>query len=180
MFRPSYHVARFILIGLYSGTRHDAILNLRWKQNSKGGWFDLDGGMMYRRGRGQAETKKRRPPVPIHVNLIAHVERWRRITIHGPVEYHGRLILKQRTGFERARILAGLDEAVTPHVLRHTCATWQLQRGEDIWDVAGFLGTTAKVVSETYGHHSPDYLKTAKRRFRGPKSGDQTEKDKPQ
>ncbi|WP_230720164.1 tyrosine-type recombinase/integrase [Martelella mediterranea] len=111
---------------------------------------------------------------------MAHVQRRRRLTTHGPIEYHGRLILKERTAFKRARTLAGLDEAVTPHVLRHTCATWQRQRGEDIWAVAGFLGTSAKVISETYGHHSPEHLKTAKRRFRGPKLDDQTEKGESQ
>ena len=177
MFRPSYHVARFILIGLYSGTRHEAILNMRWKQNSQGGWFDLDHGIMYRRGQGQAETNKRRPPVPIHENLAAHVERWRRITIHGPVEYHGDLIKKEKKGFARARILAGLDESVTPHVLRHTCATWMLQRGISTWEVAGFLGTSEKVIRETYGHHSPNHLKTAKRRFRGHKMGGEKMKE---
>ena len=44
LFQPSYHVARFVLIGLYTGTRHEANLNMRWGLNSKGGWFDLDRG----------------------------------------------------------------------------------------------------------------------------------------
>jgi hypothetical protein len=30
MFQPSYHVARFILIGFYTGTRHEANLSMRW------------------------------------------------------------------------------------------------------------------------------------------------------
>jgi hypothetical protein len=48
MFQPSYHVARFVLIGLYTGTQHEANLNMRWGVNSKGGWFDLDHGVKYR------------------------------------------------------------------------------------------------------------------------------------
>ena len=107
MHRPVYHVARFILIALYTGTRHDAILNMRWGVNSEGGWFDLDHGVMYRRGQGQRETNKRRPPAPVPDNLVPHLRRWRRITVQGPVEYAGRLILKERRGFKRARELAG-------------------------------------------------------------------------
>ncbi len=167
MFKPVYHVARFILIGLYSGTRHEAILGLRWGVNSSGGWFDLAHGVMYRRGQGQAETNKRRPPVPIPENLLAHVERWRRITVNGPVEYAGRLIKKERRGWDRARALADLGEDVTPHIMKHTCITWMLQRGIPIWEVSGFTGTSEKVIRETYGHHSPHHLATAKRRFHG-------------
>lgn len=167
MFRPSYHVARFILIGLYTATRHEAILAMRWKANTKGGWFDLAGGVMYRRGQGQKETNKRRPAVPIAENLAPHLERWRGLTVHGPVEYHGRLIQKERKGFERARVLAGLDDAVTPHVLKHTYITWAMQRGIPIWEVAGFTGTSEKTIRDVYGHHHPDAMPNAKRRFRG-------------
>lgn len=171
MYKPAYHVARFILIGVYSGTRHEAILSLRWTANLRGGWFDIERGVMYRRGQGEAETKKRRPPVPIPENLSPHVDRWRRITVKGPVEYAGRLILKERRGFDRAKLLAGLGSEVTPHVLRHTCATWMLQRGVPTWDVSGFLGASEKMIRETYGHHSPFHLEAAKKRFHGRKLG---------
>jgi integrase len=166
-FQPAYHVARFILIALYTSTRHEAILRMRWGVNSSGGWFDLDRGVMYRRGQGEAETNKRRPPVPIPENLIPHLRRWRRLTTIGPVEYASRLILKERRGFDRARDLAGLGDDVTPHVLRHTCATWMLQNGVSTREVAGFLGTTEKVIEDTYGHHSPDHMPNARRAFHG-------------
>jgi hypothetical protein len=41
-FRVNRHLARFILIALYTGTRHDAILRLQWMANTTGDWFDLD------------------------------------------------------------------------------------------------------------------------------------------
>ncbi|MBB4236676.1 site-specific integrase [Rhizobium esperanzae] len=167
LFRPSYHVARFILIGLYSGTRHEAILKLRWGVNSSGGWIDLENDILYRRGQGERETNKRRPAVPIPENLRPHVERWRKITVMGPVEYHGRLIAKERKGFARARELAGLGEDVTPHILKHTCITWMMQRGVPIWEVAGFSGTSEKIIRSVYGHHHPEHLSAAKQRFRG-------------
>jgi integrase len=170
MFRPAYHVARFILIALYTGTRHEAILRTRWGVNSSGGWFDLDRGVMYRRGEGEVETNKRRPAVPIPTNLLPHLRRWRRLTNIGPVEYAGRLILKERRGFERARDLAGLGGEITPHVLRHTCATWMLQNGVPTRETAGYLGTSEKVVEKVYGHHHPDYLAKARDAFSGRRS----------
>lgn len=173
MSRPSYYVARFILIGLYTATRHEAILAMRWEENPQGGWFDLPGRVMYRRGLGQKETNKRRLAVPIVENLTPHLERWRGLTMGGPVEYHGRQIRKERKGFERARDLAGLDKDVTPHVLKHTYITWAMQRGIPIWEVAGFTGTSEKTIRDVYGHHHPDAMPNAKRRFRGQSLGDQ-------
>jgi integrase len=167
LFQPSYHVARFILIGIYTGTRHEANLAMRWGVNSKGGWFDLEHGVMYRRGQGEADTSKKRVPAPIPDRLLPHLRRWRRMTIVGPVEYAGRLIAKERKGWHRARELAGLGPEVTPHVLKHTCITWLLQNRVPIWEVAGFVGTSEKVIRDTYGHHSPDHLNAARTGFSG-------------
>jgi integrase len=58
--------------------------------------------------------------------------------------------------------LAGLDDLVTPHFLRHTCATWLVQAGVDLWEVAGFLGMTVEIIQRVYGHHAPDYMENAK------------------
>jgi hypothetical protein len=41
-------VARFILSGLYTATRHDAILGLDWRVHSGGGYVDLARGVVYR------------------------------------------------------------------------------------------------------------------------------------
>lgn len=51
---------------------------------------------------------------------------------------------------------AGLGRDVTPHVLRHTCATWALWEGRTIWDVAGLIGADASTVEKVYGHHKLD------------------------
>lgn len=48
---------------------------------------------------------------------------------------------------------AGLGKDVTPHVLRHTCASWLLWKGRTIWDVAGIIGADATTVQKVYGHH---------------------------
>ena len=46
---------------------------------------------------------------------------------------------------------------MTPHTLRHTAATWFMQCGVPMWEVAGFLGMPAEVLLGTYGHHHPDF-----------------------
>ena len=42
--------------------------------------------------------------------------------------------------------------------LRHTAATWLMQRGVPVWEAAGFLGMSAEVLLGTYSHHHPDFL----------------------
>ncbi|MDB5596208.1 MAG: Integrase [Hyphomicrobiales bacterium] len=155
----SRHVARFILIGLYTGTRHGAILKLRWMPHVDGGWIDIENGLIYRRGYGERQTNKRRTPLPIPRSLAPHVRGWRRNSAEHVVEFRGKPILKERKAWASARKLAGLAEDVTPHVLKHTCATWLLQKGRPLWEVAGYLGTSEQVISEVYGHHSSDFLK---------------------
>ena len=160
--RINRHLARFILIGLYTGTRHDAILRLQWMPNVDGGWVDLPSGVLYRRATNGVETTKRRPPVPIPPRLLPHLRRWHRLTTRFVIEYAGRSITSQeRRAWRTARELAGLGPEVTPHVLRHTCATMLLQLGVSVYDVAGVLGTSEDVVRRTYGHHAQDHLRQA-------------------
>ena len=80
-YRPAInrHVARFIIIGLRTGTRRAAIFGLQWMPNTTGGWVDLDRGVMHRRGRGVAETSKRQPPTRLGSRLKAHLSRWKEI-----------------------------------------------------------------------------------------------------
>jgi len=160
--RINRHLARFILIAVYTGTRHDAVLRLRWAPNTVGGWIDLSAGVLYRRGTEAVETTKRRPPLPIPPRLLPHLRRWRRLTAQFVIEYAGRPIASQeRRAWRTARGLAGLGSDVTPHVLRHTCATMLLQRGVSVYDVAGVLGTSEDVVRRTYGHHADVHLRRA-------------------
>jgi integrase len=160
--RINRHLARFILLALYTGTRHDAILRLQWVPNTGGGWIDLEAGVIYRKGGATVDSSKRRPPVPIPPRLLPHLRRWRRLTARYAVEYAGRPVKsKERRAWQTARELAGLGIEVTPHILRHTCATMLLQLGVSVYDVAGVLGTTEDVIRRTYGHHAQDHLRLA-------------------
>src|SRR6516225_9313973 len=161
-FRDNPHLARFVLIGFYTGTRHDAILRLQWMANTTGGWFDLEAGMLYRRPQDAVETNKRRTPAPIPPRLMPHLRRWRRLSTQYVVEYDGKPIASQlRRAWNGARAMAGLGPDVTPHVLKHSCATLMLQNRISTWDVAGVLGTSEAVIRKTYGHHSVEHLRAA-------------------
>jgi integrase len=156
------HLARFILLGIYTGTRHAALLKLQWLRNTTGGFVDLDAGVIHRRAAAAVETAKRKPAIPIPPRLLPHLRRWRRMTARYVIEWRGApLAGLLRTSWENARDRAGLSADVTPHVMRHTCATWLLQRGISVYDVAGLLGCSEQVVRDTYGHHAHDHLRGA-------------------
>lgn len=154
------HIARFILLGLYSGTRYKAMLRLRWLPSTDAGWADLDRAIIYRKGKGEVQTSKRRTPVPISDRLLTHMTRWRQSSTTHVVEYAGRPIGDNiKRTWRTTRIRAGLGEDVTPHILRHTFATWAVQDGQPLGKVAAALGTTEAMVQRVYGHHAPERLR---------------------
>lgn len=151
----NHHVARFILLGLGTATRHDAILGLGWRVHTGGGYVDLARGILYRAPPGAKQTAKRRPPVSINDRLRAHLRRWERMSSGlFIVSWDGSRLGKMRRAFDSACCLADLGDDVTPHVLRHTAISWRLHDGWTIWDVAGFAGATAEVIERVYGHHA--------------------------
>ena len=160
----SRHLAKFILVGLYTGTRKTAILRLRFMPNAAGGWIDTERGVLYRRGVGEYDTKKRRPPITLPRQLLAHARRWEAAGSRWVVDYNGNGVGSIKTAWNTAIRKAGLsDEDITPHTLRHTAVTWAMQAGADIWETAGFFGVSIETMMRTYAHHHPDHQSTAVR-----------------
>jgi integrase len=161
--RPLRHLARFILIGVYTGTRSGAISTASPYKTEGRSFVDLDNGIFYRLAEGQRETNKRQPPVPIPPRLLAHLRRWkmRGIAREHFVEWNGKAVKSVKTAFKRAVKLANLSGKITPHTLRHTAATWLMQAGVDKWQAAGFLGMSVEMLDRVYGHHHPDHLQAA-------------------
>ena len=146
----------FILIGLYTGRRKEAILSLRWSQ------VDLKANLIDFEIEGRERTKKQRGKVPIPPQLIPHLRRaHRRGSDLGPVLHiSGRPILNIKKGFAAACRRAGI-EGVTPHTMRHTAATWLMQNRTDIEDAAEYLAMSAATLRRVYWHHHPDYMREA-------------------
>ena len=47
---------------------------------------------------------------------------------------------------------AGLDDALTPYSMRHTYASFALDAGVTLFELARLMGTSIKVIDDTYGH----------------------------
>ena len=168
------HLRRFILIGLYTGTRHSAMRALLWEEALTQAWVDLDKGMIYRRGRGERETTKRRPVVKLPRRLLAHMRRWREMDKSGKsgvltVLHHGGEPIsgKIRTGFEGCVRDAGLPSEITPHFMRHTAATWLMEGGVEMWEAAAYLGMSVQTLEKHYGHHRETHQAAATKAMGG-------------
>lgn len=155
------HVARFILVALYTGTRAGAVCGASFKRSPCHGWIDTARGVFHRRPESRTETRKRQPPVPLPPRLLAHLRRWERRGDLAPVTFNDRPVARMKRAFANVASAAGLPD-VTPHTLRHTAATWLMQSGVDMWSAAGYLGMSVIMLSRTYAHHHPDYLKAAR------------------
>ncbi|HEV7253821.1 MAG TPA: site-specific integrase [Mesorhizobium sp.] len=158
------HLARLVLIGLYTGTRPGAILSLQWMPNVTGGWVNLEKGVIFRRAEGERVAhNKRKPPVKMAPRLKVHMARWRRLDqgLKFVVHYQGAQITKPNKAFRSAIAAAGLTKEVTPHVLRHTRATWLAEAGVSAREAAASLGLTEQEYERTYLHNDPEFQKSA-------------------
>lgn len=156
--RRTPHLARFFLIGWYTGSRRSVITGLKWSM------VNLETGIMQRKERGAAQTKKRSPPVRLGSRLLAHISRWHRLDDGASdyvVHFRGNKIDRPIRSWERARKAAKLPIHVVPHILRHSRATHMLKAGVPIWEAANALGMSVQVMAAVYGHHSPDWQKDA-------------------
>lgn len=140
----------FIVIGLETGQRKRAIETLEWDQ------VDFQAGMIHFRKRGEPLTRKRKPSVPMsdRLELVLREEYGHR-TNPWVLRHPG----STRTAFENAVEALGF-EGITPHSMRHTFVSHLLMRGESIYNVAQLAGMTVKMVEQTYGHLTPEYLRS--------------------
>jgi integrase len=161
--RSLRHVARFALVGLYTGTRAGAICKSAFVPVVSRGWIDLDNGYFYRRGADAQVSKKRQPTIRIPPRLLAHMRRWQRkgISTKAVIEWKGQPVGRINKAFRSACTLCDLGKDVVPHTLRHTCATWLMQKGVPIHEISGFLGMTVETLLRVYSHHHPDYQSQA-------------------
>lgn len=92
-------------------------------------------------------------------------ERWQRRSDEEAVfiSRRGRRLNRQGAWVvvHRAAEKAGLEAVVTPHVLRHSCATHLLEHGADIRVVQELLGHAAITTTQVYTRVSGDLLRRA-------------------
>jgi integrase len=155
--RKTPHLARFFVIGWYTGSRRAKILGLYWSM------IDMKTGIMQRQQPGIPEPKnKKSPPLRMGKRLMFHLKRWKRLDGRGAefvVHYRGRQIKRPLRTWENARKAARLPAYITPHILRHTRATNMMQQRKDPWEASKALGMSLDMLSRVYGHHHPDWQK---------------------
>lgn len=71
-----------------------------------------------------------------------------------------------RDGFDEARKKAGLPTGVTLHTLRHTCASWLINAGVDLYTVGRILGHSSPLTTARYAHLADASLKKAMRKLK--------------
>lgn len=147
------HVRLFVMLGLMTGARTSAVLELPWSS------VDLARRLI---DFGEGHGNKRRAIVPVNDDLLVALQA-AKVSASTPyvVEHHGKPVRAIKKGFAAACMRAGIS-GVTPHVLRHTAATWMVETGElSDEEIGRMIGDKAETVRKVYGHHSPNYLKRA-------------------
>jgi integrase len=156
------HLKLFVMLALRTGARKRAALDLRWTQNTKGGWVDIDRGLIDFNPIGRAQTRKRRARIPIPPRLLWFLKKAKaHAKTDFVIERFGNPVADVKRAFASACQSAGIEDC-TPHVLKHTSVTWLLQEGVQTWEVAGWTGTSEDTIRRVYGHHAPGYLQAAK------------------
>lgn len=146
------HIRLFVILGLTTAARAGAILDARWSQ------VDLDKGLIdYGTGHGN----KRRALVPLNDDALRALRAAQELACGDYiVEFRGNQVRNIQNGFGAAVARAGLV-GVTPHILRHTAATWMVMEGIPIAQVARVLGDTEATTEKVYAKHAPGYLAAA-------------------
>ncbi len=155
------HLARFILLAVYTGSRRGDVLNASFVQSTTHGFIDLERGVWTRKAASKAATKKRQTTIPLPPSLLAHLRRWRRSGQIFAVEFNGKKVGNVSKAFRALVVECGLDAEVIPHALRHTGVTWAMQNGVELWEASGYFGMSVQTLMDVYGHHHPDYLRGA-------------------
>lgn len=154
------HVARFVLVALYTGRRASVVCGASFKREPGRTWLDTRGGFLWPPERAR-KTKKRNPPIPLPERLLAHLRRWEAYGGRYLVPWGDHSVSRVDRPVQYAALEAGLGH-VTPHVLRHSAATWQMMAGTDMFEAGKYLGMTVRTLESTYAHHRPEHLTGAR------------------
>lgn len=149
------HVRLFTEIALGTGARSGAILELTWG--------NVDLGQRRIRLCGSERQKSRATQVPINDTLFQALTEAKEgaMTDH-VIEWAGKPVKSIKRGFREAVKRAGLGKDVTPHVLRHTAASWMAEASIPMSEIAAVLGhSDSRTTERIYARYSPDYLQRA-------------------
>ena len=149
------HVLLFTRLALYTGARTGAILDLTWDR------VNFETGLIDFRKPGRRQTKKRRVVAPMTRKL-------RRMLLHAEKHSRSPYVISwagQRIERVAKACIANAEKAgvkdFSPHVLRHTFASWAVQKRVPIYTVGKALGQTVASTTERYAKLAPDDVREA-------------------
>jgi len=154
----------FILLAVATGARRQAILDLTWDR------VDLQRGIIDYRIPDPASVLRRRrrkgrSVVEIGESLRAVLAEARAQARTAYVIEYRNKPLSNQTLYDWWRdvvVRAGVDSRITPHVLRHSVATWLADRNVDMRKIQKLLGHHSIVITETvYAKYRKGYLQEA-------------------
>ena len=170
-FHDLRHLARFILMGIYTGSRSAPILKASTRAASGRAYIDLKSGIYYRLADDMIEAENKRSVTSrLPPRLLAHLRRWdeKGIIAQFVVEWHGLPVRSVKNAWATAVDLAGLEGGPVPHTLRHTCVTWLKQQGVSSFNVGDYVGMSEQMVDRVYAHHDPNHQAAALKALSGP------------
>jgi integrase len=149
------HIKLFLILGLATGARAGAILDLTWDR------IDFAHGTIDFRPAGRNQTNKRRTVVPMNAISRPALEEAAPAALSDHViEYAGKPVGSVKKAVERLAKRTGIP--VSPHVLRHTCAVWMAQANVPMQKIAQYLGhTSTRVTEQVYARYSPSFMQDA-------------------
>ena len=156
-----------ILLAVNTGLRRGELCALKWAN------VNLDSGFVTIRSDEDFQTKsgdERAIPLSEEATDILrrlHTQREAEAEGHsGPTGYvlrgyHGGQLNAEYASkqFKKYVRLAKLPESISFHNLRHTCASWMVQRGVSLPVVQAVLGHSDVKVTQKYAHLAPDVMK---------------------
>lgn len=151
------HARAFIALSLATAARQSALLELTWDR--------VDFGrrrITLSLGDSADQDRKRRATVPMNRRAYLYLRVLQAsATCPYVIEWGGHRVLSVKKGFAAACERAGLS-GISPHVLRHTAASWMAEKGVDMFRISKFLGhSNSKVTEERYAKLHPDFLSDA-------------------
>lgn len=151
----SPHIKLFLILGLATGARAAAILDLTWDR------VDFLHGTINFMPAGRETTNKRRVVVTMNSRARAALEEAKEGALSDHViEYGGKPVVSVKKAIERLSKATGI--AVSPHVLRHTCAVWMAQADVPMQKISQYLGhTSLAMTASVYARYSPSFMQDA-------------------
>ena len=154
-----------ILLAVSTGMRRGELCNLTWSM------VDLDSGFIHLRNTESFQTKSgNERSIPLLADGLEVITRLRSehpdaqptdpvLTTNGSSPLPATYVSKQFKLFVR---LAGLDERISLHNLRHTCASWLAMKGIPMGMISKLLGHSSTAITEEfYAHFTNESIREA-------------------